>query len=85
MKLKFQKSHLPALFARVDTWIGRVENFIYGGKEADNDEMYQVNQAKIAIAEGGCWVLVLATVQPGITCRRHIMILFSRSSWKSMV
>ena len=41
------------LFARVDTWIGRVENFIYGGKEAGNDEMYQVNQAKIAIAKGG--------------------------------
>jgi cell division protein FtsW len=42
-----------SLFARVDTWIGRVENFIYSGKEADNDEMYQVNQAKIAIAKGG--------------------------------
>ena len=41
------------LFGRVETWIGRVENFIYGGKEADNDEMYQVNQAKIAIAQGG--------------------------------
>lgn len=41
------------LFGRVDTWIGRVENFMYGGKEADNDEMYQVNQAKIAIAKGG--------------------------------
>ncbi len=41
------------LFTRVDTWIGRVENFIYGGKEADNDEMYQVNQSKIAIAKGG--------------------------------
>ncbi|HKO80979.1 MAG TPA: FtsW/RodA/SpoVE family cell cycle protein [Chitinophagaceae bacterium] len=41
------------LFTRVETWIGRVENFIYGGKEADNDEMYQVNQAKIAIAQGG--------------------------------
>lgn len=41
------------LGGRVTTWIGRVENFIYGGKEADNDEMYQVNQAKIAIAKGG--------------------------------
>ena len=41
------------LTTRVTTWIGRVENFIYGGKEADNDEMYQVNQAKIAIAKGG--------------------------------
>ncbi|MEJ0101808.1 MAG: FtsW/RodA/SpoVE family cell cycle protein [Bacteroidota bacterium] len=41
------------LFGRVDTWIGRVENFIYGGKDADADDMYQVNQAKIAIAKGG--------------------------------
>lgn len=41
------------LFGRVDTWIGRVENFIYGGKEADDDDMYQVNQAKMAIAKGG--------------------------------
>ncbi len=41
------------ILVRVNTWIGRVENFIYGGKEADNDEMYQVNQAKIAISKGG--------------------------------
>jgi cell division protein FtsW len=47
------KKTSAGLFGRVDTWIGRVENFIYGGKEADNDEMYQVNQAKIAIANGG--------------------------------
>jgi cell division protein FtsW len=47
------KKSAPGLFGRVDTWTGRVENFIYGGKEADNDEMYQVNQAKIAIANGG--------------------------------
>jgi cell division protein FtsW len=47
------KKSSAGLFGRVETWIGRVENFIYGGKEADNDEMYQVNQAKIAIAKGG--------------------------------
>lgn len=41
------------ILVRVSTWIGRVENFMYGGKEADNDEMYQVNQAKIAISKGG--------------------------------
>src|SRR6185295_16525450 len=41
------------LFGRVDTWVGRVESFIYGGKDADADAMYQVNQAKIAIAKGG--------------------------------
>ncbi len=49
------KKTSTGMFARVDTWIGRVENFIYGGKEADNDEMYQVNQAKIAIANGGAF------------------------------
>jgi cell division protein FtsW len=44
------------LFARVGTWINRVENFMYGGKEIDDDDNnYQVNQAKIAIANGG-WV-----------------------------
>ncbi|WP_018628007.1 FtsW/RodA/SpoVE family cell cycle protein [Niabella aurantiaca] len=47
------KKATGGLTTRVDTWIGRVENFMYGGKEADNDEMYQVNQAKIAIAKGG--------------------------------
>ncbi len=48
-----KKNSSSGLFTRVDTWIGRVENFIYSSKEADNDEMYQVNQAKIAIAKGG--------------------------------
>ena len=47
------KKTSTGLLARMDTWIGRVETFIYGGKEADNDEMYQVNQAKMAIAKGG--------------------------------
>jgi cell division protein FtsW len=47
------KKASTGIFARVNTWVGRVENFIYGGKEADNDEMYQVNQAKMAIAKGG--------------------------------
>jgi cell division protein FtsW len=47
------KEKSSRLTARVTTWISRVENFIYGGKEADNDNMYQTNQAKIAIAKGG--------------------------------
>jgi cell division protein FtsW len=41
------------LFARVGTWVNRVENFIYGGADADDEDNYQVNQAKIAIAKGG--------------------------------
>ena len=47
------KKASTGIFTRVNTWVGRVENFIYGSKEADNDAMYQVNQAKIAIAKGG--------------------------------
>ena len=62
------KKASSGLFARVDTWIGRVENFIYGGKEADNDEMYQVNQAKIAIAKGG-----LVGVGPGNSTTRDYL------------
>jgi cell division protein FtsW len=46
------KSHL---FVRVDTWINRVETFMYGGKENNDEDSYQVNQAKIAIANGG-WI-----------------------------
>jgi cell division protein FtsW len=41
------------LTVRVSTWVGRVETFIYGGKEDNDDNNYQVNQAKIAIAKGG--------------------------------
>src|SRR5260221_8351411 len=41
------------IFGRVDTWISRIEGFIYGSKETDNDDAYQVNQAKIAISKGG--------------------------------
>jgi cell division protein FtsW len=47
------KEKSSKLTARVDTWISRVEGFMYGGKEANNDNMYQTNQAKIAIAKGG--------------------------------
>lgn len=46
------KKTSSTIFGRVDTWIGRMESFIYGGKEIDNDA-YQVSQAKIAIAKGG--------------------------------
>ncbi len=48
-----KKENSSGLFVRVNTWVNRVENFIYAGKAADNDNMYQVNQAKIAIAKGG--------------------------------
>jgi cell division protein FtsW len=48
-----KKEKSSKLFTRVDTWISRVESFMYGSKEADNDNSYQTNQAKIAIAKGG--------------------------------
>ncbi|MBS1919449.1 MAG: FtsW/RodA/SpoVE family cell cycle protein [Bacteroidetes bacterium] len=47
------KKSSAGLFSRVDTWIGRVENFIYDNKDAGDDDSYQVDQAKIAIAKGG--------------------------------
>jgi cell division protein FtsW len=53
---------------RVDTWISRMESFIYGTKEADNDDTYQVNQAKIAIAKGG-----LMGVGPGNSTTRDYL------------
>ena len=43
------------LFVRVDTWINRVEHFIYGGQASREEDNYQVNQAKIAVANGG-WI-----------------------------
>ena len=56
------------LFARVDTWINRVENFMYGGKDVDDEDNYQVNQAKIAIAKGG-WM----GVGPGNSEQRNFL------------
>jgi cell division protein FtsW len=47
------KEKSSKLTTRVSTWVSRVEHFIYGGKEDADDNMYQVNQAKIAIAKGG--------------------------------
>ena len=64
-----KKPKSSKLFARVDTWVGRVEHFIYGGKEAaDNDNLYQVNQAKIAIANGGFF-----GVGPGNSTQRNFL------------
>lgn len=46
---------LPAILSggRIPTWIGRIQTFIYSNKEDQNEKMYQINQAKIAIAKGG--------------------------------
>jgi cell division protein FtsW len=50
---KVKTENRSHLFVRVETWISRVETFVYGEKEDNNDNNYQVNQAKIAIAKGG--------------------------------
>ena len=63
-----KKETSSKLTARVDTWISRVEHFIYGGKNADNDDTYQINQAKIAIAKGG-----LMGVGPGNSTQRNFL------------
>lgn len=63
-----KKENTSKLTARVDTWINRVEHFIYGGKDADDDDAYQINQAKIAIAKGG-----LMGVGPGNSTQRNFL------------
>ena len=53
-----QAEKLPAVFSsvkRLPTWIGRIQTFLYSKKDDDNDKLYQINQAKIAIANGG-WI-----------------------------
>ncbi len=55
--LTTKKENSSKLFSRADTWINRIEGFMYGNKSADNDDAYQVNQAKIAIATGGTFGL----------------------------
>jgi cell division protein FtsW len=49
------KADMPAMFdaGRVKTWVGRIQTFIYSNKEDESEKLYQINQAKIAIANGG--------------------------------
>ncbi len=49
------KADMPAIFdaGRVKTWVGRIQTFMYSNKnDEQNDKTYQINQAKIAIANG---------------------------------
>ena len=53
---RVKTEHKSRLLGRVSTWVNRVENFMYGGSikdAADDEDNYQVNQAKIAISKGG--------------------------------
>jgi cell division protein FtsW len=54
-KEKGHSKKLPAILAagRIPTWIGRIQTFVYSKKEDNSDKLYQINQAKIAIAKGG--------------------------------
>ncbi len=54
-KTEHKSKDLPSILSagRVPTWIGRIQTFIYSNKEDQNEKLYQINQAKIAIAKGG--------------------------------
>jgi len=54
-KQEHKPKELPAILSmgRIPTWIGRIQTFMYSNKEDQNEKLYQVNQAKIAIANGG--------------------------------
>lgn len=46
---------IPSAFAvkRIPTWVSRIQTFLYSDKNDDSEKTYQINQAKIAIANGG--------------------------------
>jgi len=54
-KAEHKSKDLPSILSvgRVPTWIGRIQTFVYSNKEDQNEKLYQINQAKIAIAKGG--------------------------------
>lgn len=49
-----RSKELPAIFdaGRVKTWISRIQTFVYSNKNDETEKTYQINQAKIAIANG---------------------------------
>ena len=54
-KKEHRAKDLPAVLSvgRVPTWVSRIQTFMYSKKEDANENLYQINQAKIAIAKGG--------------------------------
>ncbi len=48
----FLSTSFPKLFPRGTTWVARIDHFVHK-KEVDPDVTYQVDQAKIAIVQGG--------------------------------
>jgi cell division protein FtsW len=63
-----QKEQSSRVFGRMDTWISRVEGFMYGNKDESHQSTYHVNQMKIAISNGG-----LFGVGPGNSEQRNFM------------
>ena len=57
----------PTLFPRGTTWVARIDHFI-NKKEADPDATYQVDQAKIAIVQGG-----ILGKSPGKSTQRNFL------------
>jgi cell division protein FtsW len=57
----------PGLFPRGATWVARIDHFI-NKKEADPDATYQVDQAKIAIVQGG-----ILGKSPGKSTQRNFL------------
>ncbi len=53
-KENHRTKELPAIFdaGRVKTWISRIQTFVYSSKDDETEKTYQINQAKIAIANG---------------------------------
>lgn len=53
-KENHRSKELPAIFdaGRVKTWISRIQTFVYSSKNDETEKTYQINQAKIAIANG---------------------------------
>ncbi len=48
------KAEMPAILdaGRVKTWVGRIQTFMYSSKDVENEKTFQIDQAKIAIANG---------------------------------
>ena len=63
----FLSKSFPALFPRGTTWTARIDHFI-NKKEADPDATYQVDQAKIAIVQGG-----ILGKSPGKSTQRNFL------------
>ncbi|MEI6174701.1 MAG: FtsW/RodA/SpoVE family cell cycle protein [Bacteroidota bacterium] len=57
----------PTLFPRGTTWVARIDHFI-NKKEAEPDATYQVDQAKIAIVQGG-----ILGKSPGKSTQRNFL------------